>query len=428
MMHPDWSPNPPPGQTFFRGTPNLWTHPVGDEQLGLVYVPLGNAADDYYSSKRQPIENQYSSSLVALDATTGKPRWKFQTVHMDVWDYDLGSPVSLVDFPSGNGMIPALVLSSKQGQVYILDRRTGKSLFPVQERRVPQGGVEPAQRSPTQPYSSFHSLDFPDLTEAKMWGMSPIDQMFCRIQFREASYKGQYTPPTADKRYIQFPSNNGGSDWGGLAVDPRRGIIVANYNNIANYVRLVPRAEANKKGWYAQGSPGWQKEQKAGKLPNGDARELGQAQAGVPYAADLIQGWKFPVTGLMCMQPPYGGITAIDLRTGKTLWNRPLGTARRNGPFGIPSGLPFDIGTPNNGGAVVTASGLIFISAATDNLLRAIEIKTGKTVWTTPLPAGGQDAPMTYSANGKQYVVIMAGGHHFMGTGVGDSFIAYALP
>ena len=135
-----------------------------------------------------------------------------------------------------------------------------------------------------------------------------------------------------------------------------------------------------------------------------------------------------PYTGLMCMEPPYGGITAIDLRTGKTLWNRPLGTARRNGPFGIPSALPFDIGTPNNGGAVVTASGLIFISAATDNLFRAIDLKSGKTLWTAALPAGGQSAPITYSSNGRQYVVIMAGGHHFMGTGVGDEFIAYALP
>jgi quinoprotein glucose dehydrogenase len=428
MMHPDWSPDPPQGQMFYRGTPNLWTHAVGDEKLGLVYVPLGNAADDYYSSKRTPTEDQFASSLVALDAKTGKPRWKFQTVHMDVWDYDLGSPVSLVDFPSGSGTIPALILTSKQGQMYVLDRRTGKSLFPVQERRVPQGGVEPGQRSPTQPFSSFHSLTFPQLTEASMWGMSPIDQMYCRIQFKEASYDGPYTPPTERKRYIQLPSNNGGSDWGGFAVDPNRGIIVANYNRIANYNRLIPRSVADKKGWYPVGSPQWQKLKKEGKLPNGDARGLGQAQAGIPYAIHLIQGWKVPYTGLMCMEPPYGGITAIDMRTGKTLWNRPLGTARRNGPFGIHSALPFDIGTPNNGGAVVTASGLIFVSAATDNLFRAIDLKNGNTLWTASLPAGGQDAPITYEANGKQYVVIMAGGHHFMGTGVGDELIAYALP
>jgi quinoprotein glucose dehydrogenase len=135
-----------------------------------------------------------------------------------------------------------------------------------------------------------------------------------------------------------------------------------------------------------------------------------------------------PFTGLLCKEPPYGGIRAIDLRTGGTIWDRPFGTARRNGPFGIPSMLPLEIGTPNNGGAVVTASGLIFIAAATDNLMRAIDLRTGKTLWSDVLPAGGQANPMTYEQGGRQYVVIMAGGHHFMETPVGDELIAYALP
>jgi quinoprotein glucose dehydrogenase len=420
MMHPDWTGDPPPGQMYERGTPNMWTIASGDESLGLVYLPMGNSAVDYWSSSRRPAENRFATSLVALDVTTGRPRWNFQAVHKDVWDYDFGGQATLVDFPSGAGTVPALVLPSKQGDIYILDRRTGQSLFPVQERRVPQGGVEPAQRSATQPFSAYHTLAFPKLQERDMWGMSPIDQMVCRIQYRRATYEGMYTPPQTG-RTVQYPGYNGGTDWGGIAVDPVRGVIVANYNNMPNYVRQVPRAEANRKGWAPRS------EARGGDMGSG-SEGAGDPQWGSPYAVDVNAGWRLPFTGLLCKQPPYGGIRAIDLRDGRTVWDRPFGSARRNGPFGIPSGLPFEIGTPNNGGAVVTGSGLIFISAATDNLMRAIDLATGKTLWHDALPAGGQANPMTYEHNGRQYVLIMAGGHHFMETPIGDELVAYALP
>ena len=421
MVHPDWSKGPPPGQTYARGTPNMWTIASGDEQLGLVYLPMGNSAVDYWSSGRSPQENQFATSLVALDVTTGKPRWSFQAVHKDVWDYDFGGQATLVDFPIGSGVVPAMVLPSKQGDIYILDRRSGRPLFPVQERRVPQGGVEPGQRTATQPFSTYHSLAFPMLQERDMWGMSPIDQMICRIQYRQAVYEGMYTPPLVNKRTVQYPGYNGGTDWGGVAVDPLRGVIVANYNDMPNYVRLVAREEANRLGWAPREAA------RGGSMGSGP-EGAGDPQWGSPYAVDVNAGWRLPFTGLLCKQPPYGGIRAIDLRTGRTIWDRPYGTARRNGPWGIPSMLPFEIGTPNNGGAVVTASGLIFISAATDNLMRAIDLRTGKSLWHDALPAGGQAGPMTYEANGRQYVVIMAGGHHFMETPVGDELIAYALP
>jgi quinoprotein glucose dehydrogenase len=421
MMHPDWTTGPPPGQTYARGTPNMWTTASGDEQLGLVYLPMGNSAVDYWSSTRRPPENQFATSLVALDVMTGKPRWSFQAVHKDVWDYDFGGQATLADFPMGGGTVPVLVLPSKQGDIYILDRRTGRSLFPVQERRVPQGGVEPQQRSATQPFSTFHTLAFPMLKERDMWGMSPIDQMICRIQYRQAVYEGMYTPPRAHRRTVQYPGYNGGTDWGGVAVDPLRGIIVANYNNMPNYVRLVPREEADKKGWAPRSAA------RGGSLGS-SSHGAGDPQWGSPYAVSVNAGWRLPFTGLLCKQPPYGGIRAIDLRTGRTIWDRPYGTARRNGPWAIPSMLPFEIGTPNNGGAVVTASGLIFISAATDDLMRAIDLRTGKSLWHDALPAGGQATPMTYEANGRQYVLIMAGGHHFMETPIGDELIAYALP
>ena len=412
---------PPEGETYTLGTPNMWTTATGDEELGLVYLPLGNSAVDYWSGSRTPLENEYSASLVALDIATGRPRWHFQTVHMDVWDYDLGSQPTLVDFPTTDGPVPAIVLATKVGEIYVLDRRTGQPLHEVEERLVPGGGVEPKLRARTQPFSLFHTLRRPDLTERDMWGMSPIDQMFCRIQFRQATYKGIYTPPTVDSRWIQYPGYNGGSDWGGVAIDPQRGMIIANYNDLPNYNRLVPRAEADRLGWAPRGQA------RGGAMGEG-AEGAGDPQAGTPYAVDVNAGWSMPVTNLLCKQPPYGGIRAIELTTGRTVWDRPLGTARRNGPFEMPSGIPFAIGTPNNGGAALTASGLIFIAAATDDLIRAIDIETGETVWQDTLPAGGQANPMVYEINGRQYVVIIAGGHHFMQTPVGDYVIAYALP
>lgn len=419
MVRPDITALPPPGEIYTRGTPNMWTIASGDEALGLVYLPMGNSAVDYWSSGRHELANRYSTSLVALDVTTGRPAWSFQTVHQDVWDYDLGSQATLVDFPTSSGAVPAVVLASKQGDIYVLDRRNGQTLVGVEHRAAPSGGVEPQQRSPTQPFSLYHTLRKPDLTERDMWGMTPIDQMICRIQFRQASYEGIYTPPLAERHSIQYPGYNGGSDWGSVAIDPQRGVIVANYNDMPNYVLLVPREQADRLGWAPR-------EQTRGKI--GGPEGAGDPQMGTPYAVDVNAGWRLPGTRLLCKQPPYGGIRAIELKTGRTLWDHPFGTARRNGPFGIPSMLPITIGTPNNGGAVITASGLIFIAAATDDLIRAIDLRTGQTLWQAVLPAGGQATPMTYEVGGRQYVAIMAGGHHFMETRIGDAVVAYALP
>lgn len=419
MTHPDWNGAPPPGQTWTRGTPNMWTVAAGDEQLGYVYLPMGNSSADYWSSSRTAPENHYATSLVALDVTTGKPVWNFQTTHIDVWDYDLGSQPTLVDFPQDGGSVPAVILPSKQGEIYVLDRRSGKPLVGVEERPVPGGGMEPQTRSRTQPFSLYHTLRKPDLSERDMWGITPIDQLVCRIQFRKASYQGIYTPPEASRHSIEYPGYNGGSDWGGVAVAPQRGVIVANYNDMPNYNLLVPRAKADAMGWAPR-------DDVRGDM--GGAEGAGDPQVGTPYAINVNAGWRLPFTQLLCKQPPYGGIRAIELKTGRTLWDRPFGSARGNGPFGIRSGLPIEIGTPNNGGSVVTAGGLIFIAAATDDLIRAIDLETGKTLWHAKLPAGGQASPMVYEVGGRQYLVIMAGGHHFMETPAGDYVIAYALP
>jgi quinoprotein glucose dehydrogenase len=201
-------------------------------------------------------------------------------------------------------------------------------------------------------------------------------------------------------------------------VDQKDGILVANYNDMPNYDMLITRDEANKRGWKAIDDLGG---------PDTGSDE-GAVQKGAPYANLINAGWKVPWTGLLCKQPPYGGIRAIDLKTGKTLWDHPLGDARGNGPFGLKSMLPIRIGTPNNGGPLLTAGGLIFIGATTDNVFRAFDIKTGKEMWSVQLPAGVQANPMTYSVDGHQIVVMFAGGHHFMKTPVGDYLTAFALP
>ncbi|MCF8483221.1 MAG: membrane-bound PQQ-dependent dehydrogenase, glucose/quinate/shikimate family [Rhodospirillum sp.] len=419
MGRPGQTGRPAGDTTYTRGTPNMWTTAASDEALGLVYLPMGNSSVDYWGGNRSAAENQWASSLVALDVTTGKPVWRFQTVHYDLWDYDLGSQPTLVDFPGQGGQtIPAIILPSKQGQIYILNRKTGESLFPVRGRATPSGGVEPENLSPTQPYSTYASVNQPPLTETDMWGMSPIDQMLCRIQFRRASYKGEYTPPTVDRPYIQYPGYNGGSDWGSVALDRERALLIVNYNDMPNFNHLVPRAEANAKGWRPidQRPPG-----------GSNAEGAGVPQAGAPYAIDVNAGWRMP-TGLLCKAPPYGRIRAIDLPTGETVWDHPLGTARRNGPFGIPSHLPLRIGTPNNGGAVVTKGGLTFIAATTDNLFRAIDTETGDVLWEDELPGGGQANPISYAVDDQQYILISPGGHHFMETPVSDAVIAYKLP
>ena len=410
----------PEGEIYTPGTPNVWTIASGDNELGLVYMPTGNSAVDYWGGDRSPEENQFSTALVALDVTDGSVRWSYQTVHYDVWDYDLGSQGTLIDFPTADGPVPALILPTKQAEFYVFNRATGELLVNVEERPAPTGGVEPEKLSPTQPFvTDFPNLLKPDLEERNMWGMTPLDQLWCRIQFHEASYEGRYTPPTTDTNWIQYPGYNGGVDWGGVAVDTERNIMITNYNDTPNYNRLVPREEVDAMGIVPRGAPGYANNpQGTGVSP----------QAETPFGIHVNAGWRVPFTGMLCKEPPYGGIAAIDLNTRQVLWDRPFGTARNNGPFGIPSMLPLDIGTPNNGGSVVTAGGLVFIAAATDNLIRAIDMETGETVWSDVLPAGGQATPMVYEAEGRQFLVINAGGHNFMQTPIGDYFIAYALP
>lgn len=410
---------PPAGEYYTPGTPNSWAPMSADDAMGLVFAPLGGASLDYASRQRRPYDNEWSSSLVALDAETGRPRWKFQTVHQDLWDYDVASQPSLIDYPTGNGTRPAVVQATKRGEIFVLDRATGKPLVPVTERRVPTQGAAPGERAfPTQPFSdALPSFRGPDVTEKSMWGITPLDQLWCRIKFREARYEGPLTPPGLTPS-IAFPGFLGGSNWGGVSIDPDRGLMIVNSNFVANYTQMYTRAQADRMGVQPAGMGGEPKPEGVGVQP----------QAGTPYAVKAA-----PFLSLLyapCQQPPWGKISAVDLKTRKLLWSHPIGTARDTGPLGLPSMLPFRIGTPNLGGSVTTRGGLIFIGATQDKYLRAIDTQTGKVLWRTRLAAASQSTPMTYmsSASGRQFVVIASGGHAFLGTKPGDALYAFALP
>ena len=409
---------PGPGQAYARGMPNSWAPMAADPALGLVYLPTGNATPDYFGGHRTPMMDKYSSSIVALDAATGAVRWSFQTTHHDLWDYDVASPPTLIDAPTANGIVPALLQGTKRGELFLLDRRTGKPIAAVEERPVPVSTMPGERSSPTQPFSvGMPSFAGPDPSEARMWGLTPFDQLWCRIKFRQAYYKGTMTPIVVDKPTVTFPGFLGGLEWGGVSVDRTRGIVIANANRVANYNRLLTRQEADARGIRP--------------ISRGDANAFvggPVAQKGTPYAAD-IRPFLSPLA-VPCTPPPFGTLNAIDMKTRKLLWSRPFGTGRDIGPLGIASGIRLEIGVPNIGGSVVTDGGITFIGAAQDAYLRAIDTTSGRELWRARLPAGGQATPMTYwsSASGRQFVVISAAGHGGVAAKPGDYIVAFALP
>ncbi|WP_193366485.1 membrane-bound PQQ-dependent dehydrogenase, glucose/quinate/shikimate family [Inquilinus limosus] len=409
---------PGPDDVLTRGTPNAWGAYTADPDLGLVYLPLGNATPDYFGGNRRPFDDAYSSSIVALDIESGTPRWHFQTTHHDVWDMDLPIGPSLVDVPDGQGgTVPALVQSTKRGEFFMLDRRTGQPVAAVTEKPVPQGGVPGERLSATQPYATgLPSLTPADLTEASMWGATPIDQLACRIAFRRAAYRGQFTPPQL-RDTIVYPAFDGVIDWHGVAIDPERKLLIANASYIPFLIALLPREPYEKNGMV----PPWNGE--------GDEPKIGgelAPQYGTPYVG-RVHPW-LNILGVPCNPPPWGTLTAIDLTTRRIVWQHPIGTTRDTGPFGLHDNLPLPTGIFNIGGNMVTAGGLIFIGATADDYLRAVDEATGEVLWRARLPAGGQATPMSYAVNGKQYVAIAAGGHSGLGTRTGDSIVAYALP
>lgn len=416
MGRPDDHGMPPAGQTFTPGTPNAWAPITGDDKSGMVFVPTGNATPDYLAAHRSDLMNRYASSVVALDATSGALRWSFQTTHRDVWDYDVASPPTLVDFPTPNGPRPAVIQGTKRGQIFVLDRMTGRPLETIVEKPVPQNAVREERLSPTQPYSvGMPALGGTRLSETRMWGITPLDQLWCRIKYREARYDGDFTPIT-EKPTIVFPSYFGGSNWSGVAVDPRRGLLAVNVNYFAMYNRLIPRQTATEQGIAPF------------RVGHNEFSIAAWPQGGTPYAAHT-GGFVSPIN-VPCTQPPFGELAVIDLNTRKIAWRTKLGTAQDSGPFGIPLHLPIPMGTPALGGSLMTQTGLLFIAATQERAFRAFDSATGKLLWRTRLPVGGHSNPMTYYSDhsGRQFVVIAASGHPQLQSGSGDYLIAYALP
>jgi len=407
-----------PGQIYTPSTPNAWPPFSGDEELGLVYLPMGNGSPDYYGPHRTPQTDRFSVATVALDADTGAVRWVFQAVHHDLWDYDLAAQPALVDFPTAGGKVPALIQPTKTGQIFVLDRRTGTPLTKVEEKPVPPSTIPGERASPTQPYSTgMPDFSGPTLSEADMWGITPFDQLYCRIKFRQAAYRGMFMPLRFGSS-IRTPGELGGIDWGSVSVDEGRNILIVNSNLMADWDELISREQADREHLFTSRDP------RSKGAPRPPYR--GAAMEGTPYGLHF-DGFLTPL-GIPCQRPPYGFLAAVDLKDGKLLWQQPLGNASNSGPFGIALGLPFRLGAPNIGGSIVTAGGVIFVAATQDKYFRAIDERSGSVLWETKLPAGGHATPMTYlGRDGRQYVVINAGGAGGFGTGQGDSFIAYRL-
>ncbi len=402
------------GETYTPGAPNAWGGFSGDEKLGLVYVPTGVSTPDYFGAHRSPEAEKYGSSVVALDVVTGKPRWSFQTVHHDIWDYDVAAQPVLVELPVHGTRVPALILPTKRGQFFVLDRRTGEPIYPVSERPVPQDPAPGEWTAKTQPYSAFPNVAGGRLSETRMWGATPLDQLWCRIEFKKARYDGDFTPPGLGTA-IFFPGSAGGSNWGSVTIDTSRDLMVINRLYMPDIGRLIPRVEADRMS---------ERYSKSGSA----ADAFAFPQKGTPYAMQRTI-FQNPI-GVPCLQPPYGKISVVDLKTGKPAWSANLGSAYHAGPFGMSSLLPITMGVPTLGGSIVTAGGVIFIGASQDRELRAFDVGDGRELWHVALPSVAAATPMTFlsKATGRQYVLIAAGGHPGLGGAKTSALLAYALP
>jgi len=401
-----WKFNPIPWGNDGSGKPighaNVWSTIAVDEARGLVFLPTSTASPDYYGGDRIG-DNAHANSVVALNGESGELVWAYQIVHHDVWDYDLPAQPGLHQIWRDGQPHDVVVQVTKMGLVFVLDRETGEPFHPVEERAVPQDGVPGEVLSKTQPFPTVPPAIVPDtLDPSKAFGVTLWDKMICTSKLRKLRREGLYTPPTVEGT-LSYPFSGGGANWGGAAFDPTRNLLVINMNNTGQSIFMHPEVEAR------------------------EATEIGHEaefapMEGAPYgmSRELIVS---PL-GLPCTPPPWGVIAGIDLESGEIVWRKPLGTTKDLAPGGI----ALKLGTPSFGGPIITGGDLVFIGAALDNYLRAIDVRTGEELWKGRLPAGGQATPMTYEWQGRQYVVIAAGGHGKSGTKLGDYVIAFALP
>lgn len=399
---------------YTLGTPNMWTHAAYDPALGLVYAPMGNAGTDYFNADRPKDSLQYNAALVALNVETGRPEWSFQTTRDDLWDYDIPSQPALVDMKNEKGeMVPAILVLTKRGQIFALDRRDGTPISKVEDRPVPTTGSIPENRvSPTQPYSvDMPLMAAPALTETSAWGMTLFDQLLCRISFKTLRYDGDFTPPGLDWS-LSNPGALGGQNWGSASYDVTNHRLFVNDIRLANTRRILTRDAYNV---VIQS-----------RTPTPDGHGLAPME-GTPYAVESA-GFNSPL-GVPCSAPPFGTISAIDLDSHKIVWQVPAGTAEKLGPLGVQLGLPLTPGMPTYAGSSVTAGGVLFFAATQDYYLRAYDAETGAELWRYALPVGASATPMSYISpvDHRQYVVVSVGGAAHS-PDVGDYVMAFALP
>tara|TARA_B100000678_G_scaffold284156_1_gene285321 strand:- start:1537 stop:3891 length:2355 start_codon:yes stop_codon:yes gene_type:complete len=381
MGRPGITSEPLRGEVYTRGTPNVWSLFSVDEELGLIYAPTGNETPDYFGGYRLEASDQYASSIVAIEGDTGKVRWSYQTVHHDIWDYDVPSQPTLIDLPDENGeKVKAVLQPTKRGEVFVLNRETGEPLFDIRELPVPQtGGVPEDYIAPTQPFAVDIPIFRMQLDESKMWGLTPLDQLWCRIEYQKMRYEGHFTVPGVGS-VLQNPGPTGGFNWGSVSVDEANNLMIVNPLFMANKLTLIPRDE----------------------LPEG----VTGSQLGTPYSHTTTR-FMSPLH-VPCMQPPYGILGVVDLETHELLWEKPIGTAKHTGPLGIPTRLPLTIGTPQTGGTATTAGGLIFSAGAFDNTVRATRVSDGSELWNHSIPYTAQGTPMTYlSPEGNQTLIVV---------------------
>jgi quinoprotein glucose dehydrogenase len=385
-----WDPIP---ASLNSGAANAWSIISTDPKRNLVFVPTGSPSPDYYGGLR-PGNNAYANSVVALNAKTGKMVWHFQTVHHDLWDYDVASQPLLFDI----GKTPAIAVGSKTGNLFLLNRETGKPIFGVEERPVPKSDVPGEEASPTQPFPVLPKPLVPQqLTAADAWGATEADRKWCTEKLQSLRADGVFTPPSLKGSAI-FPGNIGGMAWGGAAFDPEHNLLIIPTNRLAALIKLLPAAD-------------FQEERRS------HLEAEVSAQKGAPYA--MSRQFLLTPSRRPCNAPPWGTLTAIDTKTGEKRWEVPLGEFAPGHP---------ELGSPNLGGPIVTAGNLIFIGAAFDSHIRAFDVETGKLLWTGDLPNSARATPMTYQgSDGKQYLVISAGGHKGVNE-IGDYVIGFALP
>jgi quinoprotein glucose dehydrogenase len=398
-----WEFNPiPEPHRQQSGAANVWSTISVDPARNLVFLPTTSPSTDYYGGERS-FEIPLANAIVALDAATGRVAWSFQTIRHDLFDYDLvGHPV-LVDVRHDGRTIPAALLQTKMGFLYAFDRTNGAPLWPIVEKPVPKTDVPGDVAAPTQPVPTLpEPFARQALTRDTLFGLTPLDRASCQRQWDELRYEGMYTPPSM-RGSILFPSALGGGNWGGAAFDPASNTLIIKAENLATKIRVVRKEGSDK---------------------DAPARDyLTRPLVGTPYRVEgeiFMSSW-----GIPCTPPPWGTLAAIDMDSGRIRWQIPLGQVRK---WGINAPASFGWGSPNVGGPIVTAGGLIFVGATMDGKFRALDVRNGEELWSDALPAPGMALPMTYESGGRQYVVIAAGGNAQVGTVIGDAVVAYALP